>query len=229
MILKTIYPEANFFSLVAYWFFFFSPSAGISTEMSSAFEISSSNASTMKANSTRRLKISGTFFFLFLFFIHGVYFSNMDYTVTVCVFCPFRKACSLDVEISASGYTKELQQDDQLLHPVGPEGDGTLSGDEDDAPEAPASACDASVDMDEYEHAILELEGLKISSAEEHAQEQHGHSSPEEESCSGGVDDSITDTPRRLGSNEEPEEDNEDECPELVDLSAFNKEFKPFR
>lgn len=83
--------------------------------------------------------------------------------------------------------------------------------------------------MDEYEHAILELEGLKISSAEEHTEEQHGRSSPGEESCTGGVRDLVTDTSTSLESNEELEKENEDECPELVDLSAFNKEYKPFR
>ena len=31
-----------------------------------------------------------------------------------------RKEHSLDVEVSASGYTKEMQADDELLHPVGP-------------------------------------------------------------------------------------------------------------
>lgn len=32
-----------------------------------------------------------------------------------------RKEDSLDVEVSASGYTKEMQADDELLHPVGPD------------------------------------------------------------------------------------------------------------
>lgn len=136
------------------------------------------------------------------------------------------------MEISASGYTKELQQDDQLLHPVGPQGEENLSGDEDEDPEAPEPACEESIDMEEFRHAILELEGLKIgnetSSGQEHTKEQCGETSPEKESCSDSLYDLVTDTSRRLESDEEIEE-NEDECPELVDLSAFNKEFKPFR
>ncbi|XP_064412775.1 serine/threonine-protein kinase RIO2 [Latimeria chalumnae] len=36
-------------------------------------------------------------------------------------FTDIRKESSLDVEITASGYTKEMQEDDELLHPVGPE------------------------------------------------------------------------------------------------------------
>uniref|UniRef100_A0A8B9R637 Serine/threonine-protein kinase RIO2 n=1 Tax=Astyanax mexicanus TaxID=7994 RepID=A0A8B9R637_ASTMX len=112
------------------------------------------------------------------------------------------KACSLDVEVSASGYTKELQQDDQLLHPVGPEGEDSQSGDEEaDDPLAPELASEEPIDIEEYKHAMLELEGLKI----------------------------ITDSPKHLQSEEELENEDEDECPDLVDLSACNKEFKPFR
>ncbi|XP_053510067.1 serine/threonine-protein kinase RIO2 [Ictalurus furcatus] len=147
-------------------------------------------------------------------------------------FKDIRKACSLDVEISASGYTKELQQDDQLLHPVGPEGEENLSEDEDGAPEAAEPVCEESIDMEEYKHAILELEGLKIgnetSSGETHTEEQHGEASSGKELCSDGVNDLVTDSSRRLENNEEFEE-NEDKCPDLVDLSAYNKEFKPFR
>ncbi|XP_060739846.1 serine/threonine-protein kinase RIO2 [Tachysurus vachellii] len=148
-------------------------------------------------------------------------------------FQDIRKACSLDVEISASGYTKELQQDDQLLHPVGPEGEENLSGDEQDNPEAPDAPCEESIDMDEYEHAMLELEGLKIgneaSSVEKHAEDQHGSdTSSETEISPEGANDFVTDCLRRLENDEELKE-NEDECPDLVDLSAYNKDFKPFR
>ncbi|XP_057594561.1 serine/threonine-protein kinase RIO2 [Hippopotamus amphibius kiboko] len=36
-------------------------------------------------------------------------------------FSDIRREDSLDVEVSASGYTKEMQADDELLHPVGPD------------------------------------------------------------------------------------------------------------
>ncbi|KAF4074309.1 hypothetical protein AMELA_G00238090 [Ameiurus melas] len=147
-------------------------------------------------------------------------------------FKDIRKACSLDVEISASGYTKELQQDDQLLHPVGPEGEENLSEDEDSGPEAAEPVCEESIDMEEYKHAILELEGLKIgnetSSEETRTEEQQGEASSGKEICRDGVNDLVTDSSRRLENDEEFEE-NEDECPDLVDLSVYNKEFKPFR
>ncbi|XP_012379699.2 serine/threonine-protein kinase RIO2 isoform X2 [Dasypus novemcinctus] len=36
-------------------------------------------------------------------------------------FSDIRRTDSLDVEVSASGYTKEMQADDELLHPLGPD------------------------------------------------------------------------------------------------------------
>lgn len=39
-----------------------------------------------------------------------------------------RREDSLDVEVSASGYTKEMQADDELLHPVGPDDIETEEG-----------------------------------------------------------------------------------------------------
>lgn len=41
-----------------------------------------------------------------------------------------RREDSLDVEVSASGYTKEMQADDELLHPVGPDDIETEEGSE---------------------------------------------------------------------------------------------------
>ncbi|XP_006130508.1 serine/threonine-protein kinase RIO2 [Pelodiscus sinensis] len=36
-------------------------------------------------------------------------------------FQDIRRECSLDIEIAASGYTKEMQEDDELLYPAGPD------------------------------------------------------------------------------------------------------------
>uniref|UniRef100_A0A8B9JIL1 Serine/threonine-protein kinase RIO2 n=1 Tax=Astyanax mexicanus TaxID=7994 RepID=A0A8B9JIL1_ASTMX len=144
-----------------------------------------------------------------------------------------RKACSLDVEVSASGYTKELQQDDQLLHPVGPEGEDSQSGDEEaDDPLAPELASEEPIDIEEYKHAMLELEGLKISEETLSGQKEeveHEDTSSAPDVCSGNVQNEVTDSPKHLQSEEELENEDEDECPDLVDLSACNKEFKPFR
>ncbi|CAK6444403.1 unnamed protein product [Pipistrellus nathusii] len=46
------------------------------------------------------------------------------------VFSDIRREDSLDVEVSASGYTKEMQADDELLHPVGPADIETEEGSE---------------------------------------------------------------------------------------------------
>lgn len=72
--------------------------------------------------------------------------------------------------------------------------------------------------MEEYKHAMLELEGLKIS-------DTHGNVLGEEEG---------TETEPIAASDGDAHKDTEEElkeveCPELVELSASNKEFKPFR
>ncbi|XP_016326709.1 serine/threonine-protein kinase RIO2-like [Sinocyclocheilus anshuiensis] len=150
-------------------------------------------------------------------------------------FKDIRRACSLDVEISASGYTKELQQDDRLLHPEGPEGEG-LSGDEDDdipesADDTHQAASEDVVSMEEYKHAMLELEGLKISKEtpiEKKDTEEHDGAQCEEEILSEDIQkETVSDISKDLEWEEENEV--EDECPDLVDLSASNKEFRPFR
>uniref|UniRef100_A0A673KWM8 Serine/threonine-protein kinase RIO2 n=1 Tax=Sinocyclocheilus rhinocerous TaxID=307959 RepID=A0A673KWM8_9TELE len=150
-------------------------------------------------------------------------------------FKDIRRACSLDVEISASGYTKELQQDDRLLHPEGPEGEG-LSGDEDDdipesADDTHQAASEDVVSMEEYKHAMLELEGLKISketTIEEKDTDEHDGAQCEEEILSEDIQkETVSDISKDLEREEENEV--EDECPDLVDLSASNKEFRPFR
>lgn len=152
-------------------------------------------------------------------------------------FKDIRRACSLDVEISASGYTKELQQDDDLLHPEGPEGEG-LSGDDDDdddisesADETQQAALEDVISIEEYKQAMLELEGLKISKdtpTEGNATEEHEGAQCEEQIPS---EDIQKETASDISKDLEGEEENEveDECPDLVDLSASNKEFRPFR
>nr|AAQ97840.1 RIO kinase 2 [Danio rerio] len=143
-------------------------------------------------------------------------------------FKDIRRACSLDVEISASGYTKELQQDDSLLHPEGPESDGD---EDDESPESTDDTHQASagdtIDMEEFKHAMLELEGLKIS-AETLSEENN--TEPEGARCEQDVPSEDLQTEMVSGISEDLGRDEvEDECPDLVDLSACNKEFRPFR
>uniref|UniRef100_A0A8C1YPC9 Serine/threonine-protein kinase RIO2 n=1 Tax=Cyprinus carpio TaxID=7962 RepID=A0A8C1YPC9_CYPCA len=150
-------------------------------------------------------------------------------------FKDIRRACLLDVEISASGYTKELQQDDGLLHPEGPENEG-LSGDDDDddipesADDTHQAASEDVVSMEEYKHAMLELEGLKMSKETPIEADTEEHDGPqcEEEIPSEDIQkETVSDISKDLEREEENEV--EDECPDLVDLSASNKEFRPFR
>ncbi|KAL2092102.1 hypothetical protein ACEWY4_011900 [Coilia grayii] len=179
-------------------------------------------------------------------------------------FKDIRRTCSLDVEISASGYTKAMQQDDELLHPEGPEGAEGLSEDEEDPEKDLAEPADLrtdeGVDLEEYKQAMLELEGLRLGEEDTGKKGHKREPSQDQTDCDPGqrllahtdtdegkreqgepehnTDDTETRTeavpqevggavPVSLGSDEELGE--EDECPELVDLSAINKEFKPFR
>uniref|UniRef100_A0A665WY28 Serine/threonine-protein kinase RIO2 n=1 Tax=Echeneis naucrates TaxID=173247 RepID=A0A665WY28_ECHNA len=133
-------------------------------------------------------------------------------------FKDIRRSYSLDIEVSASGFTKDLEKDGALLLPAGPEGeDGEEKEESDDeGTDEEVEREEENVDMEEYNHAMLELEGLKVSDTP---------SEPKE-----------TETAPAAKSDKEIEKDleeelkeAEDECPDLADLSATNKEFIPFR
>lgn len=147
-----------------------------------------------------------------------------------------RRSYSLDVEVSASGFTKDMEQDGALLHPAGPEDNEEEDDDDDDndyedAKEATDEEREEAVDMEEYKHAMLELEGLRISETPAETQDQDG-----EKSKNNVQEDQETETASSPPGDEETEkqldeelEEAEDEFPALADLSASNKEFKPFR
>ncbi|XP_028270141.1 serine/threonine-protein kinase RIO2 [Parambassis ranga] len=146
-------------------------------------------------------------------------------------FKDIRRSYSLDIEVSASGFTKDLEKDGALLHPAGPEDeeDDDEEEDEEEAEEEEESAdeeAEGGVDMEEYKHAVLELEGLKVSETHRDTQDQEELSERTEE-------EKQTETVSAGKFDEEKGEEElkeaEDECPELTDLSASNKEFKPFR
>ncbi|XP_056232454.1 serine/threonine-protein kinase RIO2 [Seriola aureovittata] len=147
-------------------------------------------------------------------------------------FKDIRRSYSLDVEVSASGFTKDLEKDGELLHPAGPEGEeGDEEEDSDEeATDEEVEREEENVDMEDYKHAMLELEGLKVSDT--HA----GRQDEEEEKSEKREEQKETETSTAARSDEESEKDLEeelkeavDECPELAELSASNKEFKPFR
>ncbi|XP_056144659.1 serine/threonine-protein kinase RIO2 [Lampris incognitus] len=145
-------------------------------------------------------------------------------------FKDIRRSVSLDVEISASGFTKDLERDAALLHPDGPEGEDSEEEQGDDEREDEEARGEKgemeSVDVDEYNYAMLELEGLKVSDPKTDTQDE------EEVNEIGEEDQKGTETAPIAGRDEEGERDLKEEvdvCPELVDLSASNREFKPFR
>ncbi|KAM9393057.1 serine/threonine-protein kinase RIO2 [Pholidichthys leucotaenia] len=144
------------------------------------------------------------------------------------------RSCSLDVEVSASGFTKDLEKDSAVLHPAGPENkedddDDDEEGEEDEETTDEDVEKEDTVDMEEYNHAMLELEGLKVTEPAADKQDK------EEDESESGKEEKKTEeasSPRGVDETEELEEESreaEDECPELTDLSASNKEFKPFR
>ncbi|XP_044052721.1 serine/threonine-protein kinase RIO2 [Siniperca chuatsi] len=142
-------------------------------------------------------------------------------------FKDIRRSCSLDVEVSASGFTKDLERDGALLHPAGPEGEEDDEEESDDEEATDEEVEEESLDMEEYKHAMLELEGLKVSDTHVNIQDKDNKSEKGEEQ---------TETAPTARSDEETEKDleeelneAEDECPELADLSTSNKDFKPFR
>ncbi|XP_048834672.1 serine/threonine-protein kinase RIO2 [Brienomyrus brachyistius] len=164
-------------------------------------------------------------------------------------FKDIRRECSLDVEVSASGYTKDMQEDDSLLHPAGPEDQEDLDG-EDEGPTAADGPLGGSVpetvDLEEFRNAILELEGLKIGEdvpadeanyqilvpqpAEQSQPTEMAEvdRTPTEPDCK-AYQDPGSGAEKGEGEAEGEEQEAADECPELVDLSSANKEFRPFR
>nr|AAI61483.1 riok2 protein [Xenopus tropicalis] len=183
-------------------------------------------------------------------------------------FKDIQKECSLDVEIAVSGYTKEMQEDDELLQPTGPSDDDEDDDDDDDGEtsckqpteedgekaksvssatgtlDAPSSlswedsvkdTADESgslqsLDMAEFTKALAELEG--------HPGEYQTTGIP---CCSPLEDERLIDTNtisergdkgQKDGDDQLGDQDSDecqDECPELVNLSESNKEYKPFR
>lgn len=119
-----------------------------------------------------------------------------------------------------------------MLHPSGPDEEDDDVDEEEDPDEHSGeeegeNEDEASLNIEEYKHAILELEGLKVSDADTGTQD--GDKESEREVEEPGKAPAVgSDDETERGHNEELKEA-EDECPELLDLSTSNKEFKPFR
>ncbi|XP_020864817.2 serine/threonine-protein kinase RIO2 [Phascolarctos cinereus] len=186
-------------------------------------------------------------------------------------FGDIRKEDSLDVEISASGYTKEMQEDDELLHPLGPD-DESLETDE--RSEYPSSLEELTekvktselengrnfidksdddckmnssedlvqrnthvlsededsaqcLEMTEFSHSLGEIQGEIVEGKKRSCMKHSATDFREEENST----ENITEGEDQLLQGEVPPDcqEYEDECPDLVNLSALNKELRPFR
>ncbi|XP_069565616.1 serine/threonine-protein kinase RIO2 [Brachyistius frenatus] len=142
-----------------------------------------------------------------------------------------RRSYSLDVEVSASGFTKDLERDGALLHPAGPEEEDVDEEEQEEDEETTDEEIEKeeeSVDMEEYKHVMLELEGLKVSETLRNIQDQEEEKSEKTQEETDTIPIARGDEEKEKKLEEELKEA-EDQCPELTDLSASNKEFKPFR
>ncbi|XP_078070890.1 serine/threonine-protein kinase RIO2 [Mustelus asterias] len=174
-------------------------------------------------------------------------------------FQDIRKETSLDVEIAVSGYTKELQEDAELLHASGPEQEGIETEFSDDLDDGESHFSNkTSENKDFFSETKTDPEGFPSSdwNIAEKIHEEDAEKNEIENIDLGNlkinVDDverqctesfcavelpgivaehnpeHATETAHHIGGSDEGTRD-EDECPELVDLSTQNKEFRPFR
>ncbi|XP_066471072.1 serine/threonine-protein kinase RIO2 [Tiliqua scincoides] len=182
-------------------------------------------------------------------------------------FKEIRRECSLDIEIAASGYTKEMQEDDELLYPSGPDHEGlkTELSPTEENPEGEIALCsgtdqktdreftdevkdafgntfsedlvqtseedsadesEQSLDLREFSHALKQVEGQIIAAGDRPNAESSVIDFSEDKKKIG----KSTKIEDQTGQGEDPaDKEYEDECPDLVDLSTLNREFRPFR
>uniref|UniRef100_A0A8C5M6C5 Serine/threonine-protein kinase RIO2 n=1 Tax=Leptobrachium leishanense TaxID=445787 RepID=A0A8C5M6C5_9ANUR len=163
-------------------------------------------------------------------------------------FKDIQRECSLDAEIAASGFTKEMQEDDELLHPAGPNEDDeeAETGARMPTEDAESDASDTVSPVELYDKAVndgagsqsLDLEGvLKVVTELEGypVESKCNLMETTENSVTGDAASRRTDRNRdhddHQAEEEVVDEDSEyqDECPDLVDLSDANKDYRPFR
>ncbi|OCT98564.1 hypothetical protein XELAEV_18010803mg [Xenopus laevis] len=181
-------------------------------------------------------------------------------------FKDIQRECSLDVEIAASGFTKEMQEDDELLQPSGPSDDEVEDDDDndDDDNDDGKTSCKDPTDGDgekanignsatgtsetptnlSWKNCVQEiadenerLQSLDLAEFNKALAELEGHPGENQTTCipcSSSLEDErlIEDNCQRDGDDQVGDQDSDechDGCPELVNLSEFNKEYKPFR
>lgn len=136
------------------------------------------------------------------------------------------------MEVSASGFTKEMEKDGALLYPAGPEeenADEEDSDDDNEAAEEEEENDEESLDMEEYKHAMQELEGLKFSDTHADTSDKDKEEEETKIETETRLESTVCDDEETEKDLEDELREAEDECPDLADLSTCNKEFKPFR
>ncbi|XP_004625480.1 serine/threonine-protein kinase RIO2 [Octodon degus] len=175
-------------------------------------------------------------------------------------FSDIRREDSLDVEVSASGYTKEMQADDELLHPVGPDDASTereeeaafsfsdvelsekanicrseIESEQSAADDSGGRCCSSSGDGEPIEDSSEEsahAHSLAMADFSQPSEEIKGHifenSCTTEFSENGTEKDSMRECQTGGGGIRAASEEDEDDCPRLVNLS-LKEDFRPFR
>ncbi|NXK45770.1 RIOK2 kinase, partial [Chauna torquata] len=180
-------------------------------------------------------------------------------------FQDIRRESSLDIEIAASGYTKEMQEDGELLYPSGSDEDdyttevsefvedaegniSFLSKDKENSTDflhemdsesrtsedlmyhsEEAEATESSensqrLSMSELSSALEKVEGQPVLWKSSEGAESFATGFSEHKRIT--EDAAENQTVQGEGSSDK---DNEDECPDLVDLSTLNKKWRPYR
>ncbi|XP_040198578.1 serine/threonine-protein kinase RIO2 [Rana temporaria] len=172
-------------------------------------------------------------------------------------FRDIQKECSLDVEISASGYTKEMQEDDDLLQPEGP--DCETQDADSTGPPTEDFHLEPNLDNNNDKSLSEAMHGTSLSDSAPASEPEYRndksidlsdfHSALAELEGQTGDDKhkSITENPVTADDDEnrlkkgisddddvesqdgDEEDEHGDECPDLVVLSGANKEYRPFR
>ncbi|XP_056181015.1 serine/threonine-protein kinase RIO2 isoform X2 [Falco biarmicus] len=181
-------------------------------------------------------------------------------------FKDIRRECSLDREIAASGYTKEMLEDDDLLYPPGSDEDDNTTEISEFVEDAENKLNFFTKDKDNYEDFMSEMGYLsesrtcdnfmyvneeadttessentqrlsmsKLSSALEEVEGQAMLQKSGEDAESSAIaffkGKSITENAAEVKNHTGQEEccndeENEDKCPDLVDLSTLNEKFR---
>ncbi|NWZ29416.1 RIOK2 kinase, partial [Asarcornis scutulata] len=175
-------------------------------------------------------------------------------------FQDIRRESSLDIEIAASGYTKEMQEDDELLYPECSDEDDHKTEEREFVEDAESNANFLSQDKENNADFIYEVvsesrtsedlyhsedaeatessensQGLSMSELSSALEKVEGQpvlskSSEDAESCALGFSEHKR-IPENAAENQTEgcSGKDDDECPDLVDLSTLNKELRPYR